>query len=67
MTRYLFSENPLNADASDVIDIYVYRMGIEAFRFSYATAIGLFKSIIALMLLLTANGVTKKLTGKSLF
>lgn len=59
--------NPLNADASDVIDIYVYRMGIEAFRFSYATAIGLFKSIIALMLLLTANGVTKKLTGKSLF
>ncbi|WAM36315.1 ABC transporter permease [Caldicellulosiruptor acetigenus] len=59
--------NPLNADASDVIDIYVYRMGIEAFRFSYATAIGLFKSIIALILLLTANGVTKKLTDKSLF
>jgi len=59
--------NPLNADASDVIDIYVYKMGIEAFRFSYATAIGLFKSIIALILLLLANGVTKKLTDKSLF
>ncbi|WP_271629022.1 ABC transporter permease [Caldicellulosiruptor sp. DIB 104C] len=59
--------NPLNADASDVIDIYVYKMGIEAFRFSYATAIGLVKSNIALILLLLANGVTKKLTDKSLF
>ncbi|RCX08497.1 carbohydrate ABC transporter membrane protein 1 (CUT1 family) [Anaerobacterium chartisolvens] len=60
-------KNPLNAPASDVIDIYVYRMGMNSARFSYATAINLFKSVISLMLLLTANRVTKKLTDASLF
>ncbi|MEZ0536444.1 ABC transporter permease [Caldicellulosiruptoraceae bacterium PP1] len=60
-------KNSLNADASDVIDIYVYRMGMQSMRFSYATAIGLFKSVIALMLLISANFVSKKLTDKSLF
>lgn len=59
--------NTLNAQASDVIDIFVYRMGIQSGRFSYSTAVGLFKSIIALMLLLMANGVTRKLKGTSLF
>jgi len=60
-------KNPLNAQASDVIDIFVYRMGIQTGRFSYATAVGLFKSVISLMLLLTANSITKKLTEASLF
>ena len=60
-------KNPLNTDASNVVDIFVYRMGIQTARFSYATAIGLFKSAISLILLLTANSVTKKLTDSSLF
>jgi putative aldouronate transport system permease protein len=60
-------KNPLNADSSDVIDIYVYRMGLQSGRFSFATAIGLFKSIIALALLLGANGITKKIRGSALF
>jgi putative aldouronate transport system permease protein len=59
--------NTLNASASEVIDIFVYRMGIQSARFSYATAVGLFKSVIALLLLLLANGVTRKLKGTSLF
>jgi putative aldouronate transport system permease protein len=59
--------NPLNRQASDVIDIFVYRMGLESGRFSYATAAGLFKSVINLMLLLFANYTTKRLQGKSLF
>lgn len=60
-------KNPLNYQASDVIDIYVYRMGLQSARFSFATAIGLLKSVVALFLLLIANFVTKKLTGSSLF
>lgn len=65
--QILVLKNSLNAPMAEVIDTYVYRMGIQAARFSYATAIGLFKSIIALILLLTANKVTNKLTGHGLY
>jgi putative aldouronate transport system permease protein len=60
-------KNQLNVPASDVIDIYVYRMGLQAGRFSYSTAIGLFKSVIALGLLLLSNRVARRLTGASIF
>lgn len=60
-------KNVLNAPRSEVIDTYVYQMGMRAGRYSYATAIGLFKSVIAMILLLTANFTTKKLQGRSLF
>ena len=57
---------PVLYDVIDVIDIYAYRMGIENGRLSYATAIGLFRSVFALILLYTANKASKKLTGTSL-
>lgn len=60
-------KNVLNASSSEVIDTYVYQMGMRSGRYSYATAIGLFKSIIAMVLLVTANFTTKKLQGRSLF
>jgi putative aldouronate transport system permease protein len=60
-------KNQLNIPASDVIDIYVYRMGIQAGRFSYSTAIGLSKSVIALGLLFLSNRVARHLTGPSIF
>jgi putative aldouronate transport system permease protein len=59
--------NSLNQSASDVLDIYVYRIGISNARYSYATAAGLLKSIVALILLITANFTTKKLNETSLF
>lgn len=60
-------KNSLNVDASDVLDIYVYRMGIVTTRYSYATAIGLFRSVIALLLLSAANLASRKLSDTSLF
>ncbi|GGH30683.1 ABC transporter permease [Paenibacillus segetis] len=59
--------NQLNETASNVIDTYVYQTGITQGRYSYSTAVGLFKSIIAFILLLCANFVTKKLNDTSLF
>lgn len=53
-------------DVIDVIDIYTYRVGIENGRLSYATAIGLFRSVFALILLYAANRASKKLTDTSL-
>ncbi len=53
-------------EVSDVIDVYVYRIGIENQRFSYATAIGLFKAIISVALLTIANFAARK-SGNSLW
>ena len=65
--QILVLRNSLNAASSDVIDVFVYRMGIQNGRYSYATAFGLLKSVIAFILLFSANKVTKKLTDSSLF
>ncbi|OQA63191.1 MAG: putative multiple-sugar transport system permease YteP [Spirochaetes bacterium ADurb.Bin269] len=59
--------NPLNSSRSTVIDIYTYNVAMKSLRFSYAAAIGLFKSVFAFMLLFIANQVTKRLNGVSLF
>lgn len=61
LDQTLVLQNPVNQPASEVIGSYVFRMGIVQGDFSYATAVGLGTSIIALILLLTANTVTKKL------
>jgi len=65
--QILVLRNPLNQEVSDVIDIYVYRQGIQEMRYSMATAIGLFKSVINIILLVSANWFARKLTGTSLY
>nr|WP_240480083.1 ABC transporter permease subunit [Paenibacillus fonticola] len=65
--QILVLRNSLNDSASNVIDYYVYYTGISSGRYSYSAAIGLFKSVIALILLLIANQVSKKLNDTSLF
>ncbi|MFD1954345.1 ABC transporter permease [Paenibacillus thailandensis] len=65
--QILVLRNSLNESASNVIDIYVYHTGMQNGRYSYAQAVALFKSVIAIVLLLIANRVTKKLNDTSLF
>ena len=57
-------QNPLNVDASEVIDTYVYKVGLQQMRFSYSTAVGLMRSVVAVILLLGANFVSNKITEK---
>ena len=64
--QILVLNNPLNAPRSNVLDIYVYQTAMRGMRYSYASAIGLFKSVIAFILLFIANQVTKKLNDTSL-
>jgi putative aldouronate transport system permease protein len=59
--------NPMIQDATEIIDTYTYRMGILSSRYSYATAVGLFRSVVAVILLASANFASKKLTGESLY
>lgn len=65
--QMLILKNALNADASTVLDIHVYEMGMGKGRFGYATAIGLFKSVIGTILLVSANYFSRRVQGKSLF
>jgi putative aldouronate transport system permease protein len=65
--QILVLRNSLNESASNVVDIYVYQVGIQQGRFSYSTAVGLLKSVLALVLLLIANSVTKRVNNTSLF
>lgn len=65
--KILLIYNPLNYDKSDVISTYLYRVGLEANNFSYATAIGLFESVIGLVLVLSANTLSRKMTDRSLW
>ena len=51
----------------DIIDTWVYRQGILQFQFSLATAVGLFKGVIGLILILTANKIAKRVAQQSLF
>jgi putative aldouronate transport system permease protein len=62
----LLAVNPVLRDVSDVIDTYVYRVGIQSSRYSYATAVGLFKAVISVGLLTMANYLARR-AGSSLW
>jgi putative aldouronate transport system permease protein len=51
----------------DIIDTWVYRQGILEFQFSLATAVGLFKGLIGLTLLVVSNKIAKRLAGSNLY
>jgi len=65
--KVLLLYNPLTYPTADVIATYVYRIGIQSSNFSYATAVGLFESIIGLTLVLAANAISKRVVGTSLW
>jgi len=58
-------QNSLVISVTEIIDTYVYKLGMESRKFSEATAAGLFKSIIGLALVLTTNYTAKKLDPDS--
>lgn len=62
----LLATNPVLRPVSDVIDTYVYRVGIGSHRYSYGVAIGLFKAIISIGLLTMANYIARR-SGNSLW
>lgn len=59
--------NPLNREVAEVFDTYVYMMGITQGAFSYSTAVGLFKAIIGVILVLGSNYLAKKFGQSGLY
>jgi multiple sugar transport system permease protein/putative aldouronate transport system permease protein len=67
--KILLLQNPLNLRAAEVLDTYVYRVGLASPvpNYSYAAAIGLFKSIVGLILVLAVNRFAKRVGTASLW
>jgi ABC-type polysaccharide transport system permease subunit len=66
LDQYFVFRNPFVYDNIEVLELYTYRVGLELFDYSYATAVGIFKSVISVVLLFTTNWIAKKARGTSI-
>ncbi|MDQ6418127.1 ABC transporter permease subunit [Paenibacillus sp. LHD-117] len=60
-------QNPLNLSTSEIISTYVYKIGLLNANYSFATAVGLFNSVINLVLLIIVNALAKRASSTSLW
>jgi putative aldouronate transport system permease protein len=58
--------NGANRTAAETIDTYTYKMGIKSMDVGFATAVGLFKNVVGLIMVLSTNFLSKKITNESL-
>lgn len=65
--KILLLYSPMTYETADVIDTFVYRRGLGSMDYSYATAVGLFKSVVGLIILSGTNWLSRKVTETSLW
>lgn len=65
--KVFLMQNPLNMETSDIISTYVYKRGLIDAQYSFSSAVGLFNSVVNLVLLVTVNWCTKKLGGEGIW
>lgn len=66
MEQYLVFSNALNKDMIEVLDLYVYNIGIGSGQIPLSTVVGITKSLVGVILLFGANGISKLLRGESI-
>ena len=66
MDQYLVFSNAKNAASIEVLDLYVYNLGIGSGLIPLSTVIGMVKSLISVILLFSANGISKAVRGESI-
>lgn len=65
--QYFVFKNSVIYDKIEVLDLYIYKQGLQIFDYSYSTAVGMVKSAISIVLLTAANVLSKKVRGNSIF
>ena len=65
--KILLLYGPMNYETSDVISTYVYRAGLQEFKYDFASAVGLFNSVINFFLVYSANLISRKVSETSLW
>ncbi|MBW7453670.1 ABC transporter permease subunit [Paenibacillus sepulcri] len=66
LDQYFVFQNAINKDHIEVLDLYVYNIGLLGSNFSFATAVSMLKSIISIILLFFANTLSKVVRGESI-
>lgn len=66
MEQYYVFQNAFNREFIQVLDLYVYNIGLDGNSFSLATAIGMMKTLVSVVLLFTVNTASKKIRGESI-
>lgn len=66
MEQYFVFQNAFNKEYIQVLDLYVYNIGLGGKSFSLATAVGMLKTIVSITLLIIVNAVSKKVRGESI-
>ncbi|WP_254450229.1 ABC transporter permease subunit [Cohnella herbarum] len=64
--QYYVFQNAMNSNKLEVFDTYIYRMGIANAEYAFSTAMGIFKSVISIILLLSANSLSKAVRKESI-
>ena len=64
--QYYVFQNPLNIDKLEVLDTYIYSIGIGRAEYAFSTAIGIFKSVVSIILLLSVNWLSKAVRKESI-
>lgn len=64
--QYFVFYNPLTAEKLEVLDYYVYKIGVLTNNYPQSIALGMFKTVVSVTLLFTANRLSKKLRGESI-
>lgn len=65
--QYYVFQNPMVLNKLEVLDTYIYKIGLRQNNFGFATAAGMLKSVISVVLLMLANKISKLVRGNSLF
>ena len=60
-------QNNMNTTVSELISTYVYKVGLQQAQYSFATAVGLFNSVVNFILLVTVNFISKRFSDISVF
>ena len=64
--QYFMFYNPLVADKIEVLDYYVYKVGFMINDYPYSITLGMLKSLISIVLLFTANALSRKIRGTAI-
>ena len=66
LEQYMVFDNAIIHKNIETLELFTYNQGLKLLDYSYATAVGMFQSIISIVLLFLANGFSKKIRGESI-
>ncbi|MDR1566395.1 MAG: ABC transporter permease subunit [Treponema sp.] len=67
LEQFFVFSNSTNWETMEVLDMYIYKFGLKNLNYSYATAVGILKTVVSIFLVWAANFGSKKLNGSSIF